>query len=824
MAGALCRALSDLGSGDVPLAGGKGANLGELVRAGFDVPDGFVVTTAAYRLAHGRTEPPPTHDVAAPPVPRDVAAAIRAAYAQLGAGPVAVRSSATAEDLPGATFAGQQDTLLDVLGADDVVAAVRRCWASLWTERAVAYRQRLGIDATEVAMAVVVQRLVVADHAGVLLTADPVTGDRSRVVVDSSPGLGEAVVSGLVTPDHAVLDARGRVVERRAGRREVVLTAHGDGTGMHRVPGGELPAVPDVDLVRLADVGRRVAAHFGRPQDVEWAIQGTRLWVLQARPMTALPPPPVRLGPVQRRVGPVLLELLPRRPLPMELTAWIRPTVATHLERMFAGAAGVALRFDALLPADDDDVQAFVPPSPRPTRRTPVRLWRSLRRARHVRLDDWRSDPRYGRYRDGVDALGATDPAGSAWADLIAVPARAAELVDLVTGLRVDHLPAAGLALGRLRVLLAVLHRGRLFGDLVLDAPTATKAANAALGALADLVRQDPRLVAAFTAADPTGAAALVADDDAAAGLRARLHDFAATFGHRETTSILLVRDPGWGEAPGTVLRLVRVLLDERGGGDARTRSAAAREVLLRHPVVRLTRSRARLEGLVHRAAAGVAFREDTHFELTRTMPPVRRAVEEAGRRLQRRGLLDDAEDVWMLTLDELATVDDRTATVDHRTATGDAAVDLRGAVRRRRSAYAELAASPLIGTTTLYGRRRRGRRDADALVSGVGGGGGSATGPVRLVRGPDEFATVRSGDVLVCAATNPSWTPLFQRVAAVVVDHGGLASHAAIVAREYGIPAVMGTATATAVLQPGQVVHVDGDAGVVRAAVTADG
>lgn len=161
-----------------------------------------------------------------------VASAITAALARLGAGPVAVRSSATAEDLPGATFAGQGDTFLDVLGPDDVLAAVGRCWASLWTERAVAYRERLGIDPAEVAMAVVVQRLVVADHAGVMFTADPVTGDRTRVVVDSNPGLGEAVVSGLVTPDHAVSPAPCR----RSGARSTRRVSGSGATGCWTTP------------------------------------------------------------------------------------------------------------------------------------------------------------------------------------------------------------------------------------------------------------------------------------------------------------------------------------------------------------------------------------------------------------------------------------------------------------------------------------------------------------------------------------------------------------------------------------------------------------
>ncbi len=244
--------LSAVGAGDVGLAGGKGANLGELVRAGFAVPDGFVVTTRAYAAAVTPPElvEPPPERVETPPelvegpqsgrlitspeaiqamtIPEYLASSIVDAYRALGEGPVAVRSSATAEDLPGAAFAGQQETFLNVIGPQALLEAVRACWASLWSERAVAYRSRLGyVEVPEIA--VVVQRMVPSEHAGVLFTADPVTGARDRVVIEASPGLGEAVVSGLVTPEHVVVDRHGRLAERRPGRHEVVIRGRADG-------------------------------------------------------------------------------------------------------------------------------------------------------------------------------------------------------------------------------------------------------------------------------------------------------------------------------------------------------------------------------------------------------------------------------------------------------------------------------------------------------------------------------------------------------------------------------------------------------------------
>lgn len=218
--------LTALGEPDLALVGGKGANLGELVKNGFPVPDGFIVTTEVYRTIVETTgldlrikeRVTATRDddssirteLESLTIPEEIREAIIEAYAKLGRRAVAVRSSATSEDLPGATFAGQQDTYLNVVGEEEVLDAVRRCWGSLWTDRAIAYRGKRGIDSRDVRMAVIVQNMVHAEAAGVLFTANPVTGHRNQMVVDASPGLGEAVVSGLVTPDHYVLDATGR--------------------------------------------------------------------------------------------------------------------------------------------------------------------------------------------------------------------------------------------------------------------------------------------------------------------------------------------------------------------------------------------------------------------------------------------------------------------------------------------------------------------------------------------------------------------------------------------------------------------------------------
>ncbi|AXH97438.1 PEP/pyruvate-binding domain-containing protein [Ornithinimicrobium avium] len=769
-----CIPLGRLSRADRAVAGGKGANLGELVGAGYAVPPGFVVTTGAYRAAEGaawRTVPP------------EVAAAVREAYAALGSPPVAVRSSATAEDLPGAAFAGQQDTYLNVRGAEAVVEAVRDCWASLRAERAVAYRQRLGIGEEGVAMAVVVQEMARPDRAGVLFTADPVTGELDRVVVDSFPGLGEAVVGGHVTPDHAVVDPDGVVVERRAGERA----------------GQELP---DGVLAELARVGRSVADHFGVPQDVEWVVEEGRVVLTQARPMTALPPPPVHLDAVRRTYGPVLLELLPRRPLPLELTAWTDEMIERHLARMLGGVGGVRLDLRQVLPRVDGVLQAVVPPVPRPTLRTPLRLARSAVRAVRHRADGWRDDPLTDRLRSRTDVLDRLDLGSASWAQLQAVQPEAARVLAEQGDLRARYLPAAARSL--LLLALALLLRGRPvgIGELLVGADTETMRANAALDGLAVVVRDDPALRELFGTLTGEELAAAVAARPEAGRLRGRLEEFLSRYGHREGSTILLLSDPPWVDAPASVLGLVQALaaepVDPADDRPARPRPAPARVIP------------ASLAPLVAAAVDGVAMREDTHFELTRAMPALRRTFLEMGRRLAGAGRVDRADDIWWLVRDELAGLPDPAAT------TGRGAPpypDLRVVVERRRAAAAVLAGSPLISPASLYPARPD---DPDALVQGVPGGGGRATGPVRVVPGPAAFGTLRPGEVLVCSATSPPWTPLFARAAAVVVDHGGPASHAAIVAREYGVPVVLATGTATTTLRTGQVVTVDGHRGVV--------
>jgi phosphohistidine swiveling domain-containing protein len=641
--------LADFGGGDLAAAGGKGAALGELLRQGFPVPPGFVIITDAYRLLLARTGLGAALDsltdqntddggalralFARFGMPAAFRVEIGEAYRALGSGAVAVRSSATAEDLPGAAFAGQQDTYLNVVGEEAVAKAVTDCWASLWTDRAIAYRRRQGTSPREVAIAVVVQQMVPADAAGVMFSANPVTGERGEIVVDASPGLGEAVVSGRVTPERYLLDRRGKVRSFVPGGGEVVVSPVGGG-GTKELPGSRspVPCLAAAQLRGLADLACRAQEHFGRPQDIEWALAGGRIHVLQSRPMTALP----------------------------------------------------------------------------------------------------------------------------------------------------------------LRLMLVLLGRLKLASALAAGAETRTSQANRALEQLAAMVRADPGLASAFASSDaPPALLQLVQEDPAHAAFREALARFLREFGNRETVSVVLSSSPTWSDNPEVVLGLVTALLGQRPRTADQTGAALA--ALKGHPLLRLGPVRRQVLAAVEAARAGMAFREDSHFYATKVIPPMRRAYRELGRRLVAAGVLDDAKDVYHLRFEELEAITD-----DGGALPPSVRQRYRPLVQARAAKRRELEGMPLLDTALLFTNRRRA---PGVLVSGTPASRGRAEGPVRIIRGPEEFGRLRSGDVLVCPYTNPSWTPLFQRAAAVVVDMGGLGSHAAIVAREYGIPAVMGTGTGTGIL-----------------------
>ncbi|UCC76059.1 MAG: hypothetical protein JSW37_11145, partial [Anaerolineales bacterium] len=357
----------EVGVDDVGLVGGKGANLGEMTRAGLPVPPGFCLIAAAYRqfieatglektirsiLAETRLDEPAGVQVNTArirslideqQVPAAMAREILDAYRRLGQDlgvlgtshlPVAVRSSATAEDLPTASFAGQQDTYLNVRGEENLLERIKDCWASLWTARAVTYRARQGFDQQGVYLAAVVQAMVQPDVAGILFTANPVTGNRDEAVINASWGMGEAVVSSLVTPDTFTMrKSDSAITSRQIGAKERMITCTDDGRTVDVPTPAEqrdASALSDEQVAELVTLGREIEAHYGVPQDIEWAYAHGRIYILQSRAVTTLSPPSDAAEQVEYNRT-MFVELFPEPLSPAFLSA-IQPLIHSMLD------------------------------------------------------------------------------------------------------------------------------------------------------------------------------------------------------------------------------------------------------------------------------------------------------------------------------------------------------------------------------------------------------------------------------------------------------------------------------------------------------------
>lgn len=882
------------GSPGLPSVGGKAANLGVLAAAGFPVPPGFCLTTRAYQRVAAAADldqllaelagaqPDRLAELAAQirsrlrgaPVPADIADAVTAAYADLGPDqPVAVRSSATAEDLPFASFAGQQDTFLNVVGAQQVLAAVGRCWASLWTERAVAYRGANGIDHASVQLAVVVQQLVDPVTAGVLFTANPVTGRRGEAVIDASFGLGEAVVSGAVNPDHFEVDSgTGVIRQRRAGEWTVAIRPlPGGGTEHVQLAASAGSAcLADRQVVELARVGARVERHYGHPQDIEWAIDAAdRIWLTQARPITTLfpLPEPVRGEGTRVYLGASVLQgvLQPITPLGLSGLRMLTGSIARLVGFPVAGpTAGAPLWATAAGRIYFDFTAAVRNPYLRRLLPKALHLMeaRSARLVAKVIAEDPRLAPRsLPRHRMAAGALRV------AWRTRIPLWALAALTAPatvrtrarrLVTG----HVAAARQAAqhGGLPALEQYLydHTGRtvagvapllaagfaslglvpwLVGRPVSRAETQillrglehnpTTEMDLDLWRLAERLREDAQAHQLLATVEPAELADRYRSGTLPAGFQRGLAEFLDRHGYRAVAEI----DAGvarWSEDPRHILGALanyQLLTDpeaapermfQRGATEARAQAdqlvARARHGLFGPVRAVLTAAALR------RVRALVGMREVPKQLLVTLLGLVRAECAAVGRRLAEAGVLARAEDVYLLDLTELAELVAASAELDRSAGPAGrwaALVEQRRAVHQRERGRRHLPRVLLSDGTEPAEERLAG---ADDLV-GAPASPGTVTGVARVVLDP-VGARLEPGEILVAPSTDPGWTPLFLTAGGLVMEMGGANSHGSVVAREYGIPAVVGVADATGRIVSGQRITVDGTSGVITVVV----
>jgi pyruvate,water dikinase len=916
--------------------GGKGMSLASLLRANLPVPGGFHVTTAAYRafvtanglqprileiMASVDSSSPAALESAsdqiralftAAAIPLEITEEITAAYQSINqpsaitnqqsvagepflgsleqpALPVAVRSSATAEDLPDASFAGQQDTYLNIRGTEAVLDAVRRCWASLWTARAIGYRARQGIDPDSVALAVVVQELVFADAAGIMFTANPVNGKRSEAIINAAWGLGEAIVGGMVTPDTLTVEkATGRVIQRETADKQIMTLRTETGTTEQPVPAEKRtqPVLSDAQAAELAKLGTQIEGQYGMPMDIEWALilpspsrrgagGDVGFYILQARPITALPAPAIEWVPPDPKgiyMRGSVVDLLPSPLTPLFVSLGI-PALQAQMQPMGKRMLG---SWPYLTPDYFTSINhyaymnAYIPPKmfwwiimgmlpayPRLLRQL-VALWRdelhpeyravaaqkqALNLAQMTEAELWQEAQAL------VDAamfyvcglmfatMGASagsemlltklydkwayrqgDPPATAllmgWDN---IPARAEKsLYDLAQWARTlpglaDYLLATPteqllIALSDLRInsFVRATHLGHM------EPPLAQ-----------GLCQQKPESAPGGSPLrfHPSGCGQYMVSNSLTPNFfpafASRFQTHLDQFGH--IIYQLDFAEPLPRDNPAPMLENIKMYL--RGEGvNPHERQQASQTRRIQTAETMLARLKG-IKGWGFRKALNWAqslseVREDALAEIGLAYPQLRKILRELGRRFAAATVFDQPDDIFWLEKGEI----DRLIAGEH--------LSLHGLVAERKAFHAQLkTVTPppmmpvkerIMGIKVDTFVAQTADSHTASVLKGVPASPGRVTAPARLLHGPQDFSLMRPGEVLVAGTTTPAWTPLFAMASAVVTDIGGPLSHGSIVAREYGIPAVMGTGVATKRIHSGDSITVDGGSGQV--------
>jgi len=846
----------------VAVVGGKGAHLGELSRIeGIRVPAGFCVTTDTFRRI--MAEAPSIDDrldrlsrlnpddretirtlsaeirrtLEGIAIPDDLAAAITLALARLGEpGAYAVRSSATAEDMPTASFAGQQDSYLNVVGPAAILQHVSRCWASLFTERAVTYRLRNGFDHRNVHMAVVVQQMVFPEAAGILFTADPVTSNRKVASVEATFGLGEALVSGLVNADmYKVRD--GEVVTKAVATKHLAIHASPAGGTQEEAidpERQEQPALTDAQVVRLAQLGRRIEVHFGHPQDIEWCLVDDGFQIVQSRPITTLFPIPAagdQENHVYVSVGHQQMMTDPMKPLGLSL--WQLTTPRPMYEaggRLFVdvalGLASPASRAGLLEvlgksdPLIGDALQSilergdFIPSLPD---EGPGGAPAGGAQAR-IETDPAIVTDLIGRNQESIAALkrDIRTKSGAALFDFI--------LADIQELKRILFDPRSHqVFMGAMEAtwwlneqLQAWLGEKNAADTLTQSVPhNVTSEMGLALLDVADVIRPHSEVVAFLQHVEDEGFLDELAKLAGGREARDAIRAFLDMYGMRCVGEIDITR-PRWSERPTTLVPVILGQIKNFEPGAGEQRFEQGRQEAWTKEQELLERLRALPDGeqkaeeakrMIDRVRTFIGYREYPKYGMVSRYFVYKQALlEEAGRLVQAH-VLREKEDIFYLTFQELHDVV-RTSHVDDQL------------IAQRKDALRSYQAltPPRVLTSdgeVIAGAYRRDDVPTGALV-GLPVSAGTIEGRARVILDMAE-ADLEPGDILVTAYTDPSWSPLFVAITGLVTEVGGLMTHGAVIAREYGLPAVVGVEQATRLIRNGQRIRVHGTDGYVE-------
>jgi len=889
-------------------AGGKGANLARLTRAEFQVPRGFIISTDAYRsfvetnrwlpMIESAVEDISAEDASALEktsaqiraafslgvMPPEIESAIREAYKELphpspsptgrgmseGQGervPVAVRSSATAEDLPDLSFAGQQDTYLNIIGEDEVLKAVINCWSSLWTARAIGYRLRNHIRQDEVALAVVVQEMIPSEVSGVMFTANPLTGLRSETVIDATFGLGEALVSGQVEPDHYVVDTLSNVIRSKTLGAKAQATRGRSGGGVELTPedASTLQALSEVEILQLASLGATIQSEYGFPQDIEWAFADGQLYVLQSRAITSLFPVPEEsndpllvwfsFGAVQGLVGPITPlgqdtirhifagggRLFDIHTSPYEIRAfasageriWINITrvlrnpVGNRVIRVFLGfiepsSAQIIkpLANDRRLGAGTGTVKFST------VRRLGKVLipaiFRALRNAHNPEGARLQFDEAINSYLSASKIPAAQNKYDRLANVVLFMQERIGGVFQYLLPKFIPMIVPAMAALNALRELTkqndAADHG---FSMLLLETTrglpnNVTTEMDLALWETARRIKVDAASLGLFTDTDAAALASHYLAGTLPTMAQETITHFMDQYGMRGVGEIDFGQ-PRWRENPTTIMQTLKSYLQINADSAPDVLFAkgeqAAQAAIEKIALEARKQTGGWLKERIVRAAARrvrvlMGVRESPKFFAIRVIGIARKALLEVGEEFAQAGVVNRADDLVFLHLNELQALSNK----EERE--WKALIAERRAVYERESRRRQVPRI-LVSDGRAFHEGVGADTDTGDIITGSPVSPGVVEGVVHVIFNPHE-SQLAPGEILVCPGTDPAWTPLFMAAGGLITEVGGMMTHGSVVAREYGIPAVVGVHQATTRLKDGQKIRVDGTTGKI--------
>ncbi|AHV97441.1 phosphoenolpyruvate synthase [Paenibacillus sabinae] len=852
------------------LVGGKGLNLGEISKIqGIQVPEGFCVTTVGYQKAIGQNETFQAlldqltmlkvedrdqigeisrkirQIIMEAEIPTDVVEAVTHYLSQFGEEHAyAVRSSATAEDLPHASFAGQQDTYLNIIGFDAILQHISKCWASLFTERAVIYRMRNGFDHRQVYLSVIVQKMVFPQASGILFTADPITSNRKLLSIDASFGLGEALVSGLVSADYYKVREE-EVVEKRIATKKLAIYGRKEGgTETRQIDPDQqkTQTLTEQQILGLASIGRQIEAYFGCPQDIEWCLAHDTFYIVQSRPITTLYPIPEandQENHVYVSVGHQQMMTDAMKPLGLSFHLLITPAPmrkaggrlfvdVTHMlaspdsRKMLLDAMGQhdPLMKDALmtiiergdfiksLPNDKQEQS-----SGKSNKSVPSTVSRAQFENDPTIVSDLikRSQTSIEELKQNIQAKSGSDLFDFILEDI-------QELKKIVfdpqsSAVFMAAINASSWINENMNEWLGEKNAADTLSQSVPD--NITSEMGLALLHVADVIRPYPEVIDYLQRAKEDHFLDELVKFDGGRETRDAIYDYLSKYGMRCAGEIDITRTR-WSEKPITLVPMIlgNIKNFEPSAGNRKfeqgRRAALEKEQELIDRLKQLpdgeqkAKETKRMIDLIRNF---IGYREYPKYGIVSRYFVYKQALMKEAEQLVQAGVIHDKEDMYYLTFEELHEVV-RTHKLDDQI------------INKRKEEYKfyEKLTPPRVITSdgeVIAGEYKRENLPAEAIV-GLPVSSGVIEGRARVILNMED-ADLEDGDILVTSFTDPGWTPLFVSIKGLITEVGGLMTHGAVIAREYGLPAVVGVENATKLIKDGQRIRVNGTEGYIE-------